>query len=305
MAQSLLALRPWIIPRQTMLTPRQRLKQYLTGGLVTLVISVATYTTAIAAGELMVTPTRVVFEPRTRTAQVTLVNQGNETGNFRISFIRQNMTENGDFVAVAESEAGLYSDPMIRYSPRQVSLPPGQAQVIRLLLRKPANLTGGEYRSHLLFQALPPPASTSVDNVASENIDGISIELIPIVGVSIPVIVRHGELNSTVTLTNPEITLPEDSSGSPALSVEINRRGNSSSYGDIRVMFTPNDGQPLVIAQANSVAIYANMERRVFQLALNIPPGVRLSDGVLDIVYMKSGSGAEPDNIAETSLILN
>ena len=288
-----------------MFTIRQILKQYLTGGLLTIAISVAAYTNVNAAGELMVTPTRVVFEPRTRTAQVTLVNQGSETGNFRISFIRQNMTENGDFVSVAESEAGLYSDPMIRYSPRQVSLPPGQSQVIRLLLRKPGNLADGEYRSHLLFQALPPPASTSVDNVASKNVDGISIELIPIVGVSIPVIVRHGELSSTVSLTNPEIILPEDSSGSPVLSIDINRRGNSSSYGDFRVTFTPNGEQPLVIAQANSVAIYASMEKRVFKLSLNIPPDVQLSDGVLDIVYMKSGSSAEPDNIAETSLIIN
>ena len=83
---------------------------------------------ANAAANLLVTPTRVLFEQRDRTAQVTLVNQGSETGEFRISFIRQNMTESGNFVPVPEGEAGLFSDKIVRFSPRQVKLPPGQSQ---------------------------------------------------------------------------------------------------------------------------------------------------------------------------------
>ena len=40
----------------------------------------------------MVTPTRIVFEGNDRTKQVNLVNNGSETGRFRISFVRRNMT---------------------------------------------------------------------------------------------------------------------------------------------------------------------------------------------------------------------
>ncbi len=253
----------------------------------------------------MVTPTRVVFEPRTRTAQVTLVNQSAETSNFRISFLRQNMTESGDFVAVAESEAGLFSDPMIRFSPRQVSLPPGQSQVIRLLLRKPGELADGEYRSHMLFQALPAPASTSVSKIANNSSEGISIELIPIVGVSIPVIVRHGELSSKVALTNPVISSSDGSTGNSKLSFNINREGSSSAYGDFRATFTPDGGQAVVIAQANSVAVYANINRRRFEMPLIVPAGFELSNGVVDIVFIKSGSDAESGNLAKTSLVIN
>ncbi len=288
-----------------MVTSKQLAGRYTISVLVTLMLFVGVSSKSFAAGELMVTPTRVVFEPRTRSAQVTLVNQGGETSNFRISFIRQNMTESGDFVEVAESEAGLFSDPMIRYSPRQVSLPPGQSQVIRLLLRKPGDLTDGEYRSHMLFQALPSPASTSVGNVAGSSSDGISIELIPIVGVSIPVIVRHGDLNSTVTLTNPEITLSNDPTGSLKISVDINRQGNSSAYGDFRATFNPNEGQPIIIAQANSVAVYANINKRHFEMPITVPTGFQLSNGVIDIVFIKSGSDAESGKMAQTSLVLN
>ena len=102
---------------------------------------------------LLVTPSRVVFEDRTRTAQVTLVNKGSETATYRISFIRQNMTEDGKFVPAEKDESGLYSDTMVRYSPRQITLSPGQSQVVRLMLRKPKNLPDGEYRSHMLLCA--------------------------------------------------------------------------------------------------------------------------------------------------------
>ena len=57
-----------------------------------------------AAANLLVTPTRIVFEERTRTAQVTLMNNGTEQGDFRISFINQNMTDNGRFEIVKAGE---------------------------------------------------------------------------------------------------------------------------------------------------------------------------------------------------------
>jgi hypothetical protein len=258
-----------------------------------------------AAGNLLVTPTRVVFEQRTRSAQVTLVNQGDETGNFRISFIRQNMTENGDFETVSESEAGLFSDPMIRYSPRQVTLPPGQSQVIRLLLRKPGNLDEGEYRSHMLFQALPSAASTSVENAAAGNAEGITIELIPIVGVSIPIIVRHGEMLNAVKLSNATIIPAAESTGKPLISVDIHRDGSSSAYGDLRVTFTPNGGAPVVVAQANSIAVYANINRRQFSMPLSLPVDVNLERGVLDLAFIEAGAEAASGTLATTRLVFN
>ena len=261
---------------------------------------------ARAMGNLMVTPTRVMFEQRTRSAQVTLVNQGSETADFRISFIRQNMLENGDFVPLDEDAEGLFSDPMIRFSPRQVKLPPGQSQVVRLMLRKPRDLADGEYRSHMLFQALPPATSSSVEKIAGDqNQDGITIELIPIVGVSIPVIVRHGDLQSRVELSDARLLPPSGGETVPRLAVNIERSGNRSAYGDIRVTFTPAGGQPLVVAQANSVAVYANLDRRRFQMPLNLPAGYSLANGVLDIAFLAPGTDAATGTLASTRIVLN
>ncbi|HEX2121946.1 MAG TPA: molecular chaperone, partial [Thermoanaerobaculia bacterium] len=55
---------------------------------------------AEAGGELMVHPTRVVFEGNTRTAQLDLINSGTEAMTYRIAVVNRRMSETGDFVAV-------------------------------------------------------------------------------------------------------------------------------------------------------------------------------------------------------------
>ena len=108
-----------------------------------------------AMGQLMVSPTRVVFEGSDRSKQINLVNNGAETARYRISLVRRNMNADGKIVAVDENEPGMYADEMVRFSPRQVTLAPGQSQTVRLMLRKKSGTADGEYRSHMLFQSLP------------------------------------------------------------------------------------------------------------------------------------------------------
>jgi len=281
------------------------MKNFLSKPLVALLLLTGLSSNLQAAGNLMVTPTRIVFEQRDRSAQITLINQSDKTSSYRISFVRQYMTEDGQFLPVEEGEPGLFSDPMIRFSPRQVSLPPGQSQVIRLALRRPADMADGEYRSHMLFQALPEPSSTNVEALTQQKPEGISIELVPIVGISIPVIVRHGELHSAVTLSNARIVSGGQSGSAAKVSVDINRDGNSSAYGDLRVTFTPEGAAPIVIAQANSVAVYANMPNRRFEMPLNLPADLKLENGEVDLAFLKPGANEKSGTLARTLIILN
>lgn len=254
---------------------------------------------ANAGSNLLVTPTRVVFENRTRSAQVTLMNQGDEEGNFRISFVRQDMTEDGKFVPVKEGTAGMFSDEMIRYSPRQVTLAPGQSQVIRLLLRKPRNLEQGEYRSHMLFQALPNPKKSNVKQLTSKQGKGITVELVPIVGISIPVIVRHGNLSSGLSLSEVKVIKEENRRVKNSVSVLMTRSGTGSVYGDFKAIFTPANGKPLVIGQAVGVAVYTPNKTRRFRIPLQIPPNFELSNGQLHITFTESGKSPDSGLMAE------
>ena len=149
---------------------------------------------AQGAGDLVVTPTRVVFEDRTRNAQVTLSNRGAATATFRISLVDMEMTETGEMRQVEGSPQSSAAS-LVRFAPRQIDIAPGAHQVVRLSLRKPADLADGEYRSHMFFRAVPPQSvgrSVADDTALQDN--ELQIQLIPIYGITIPVIVRQGQL---------------------------------------------------------------------------------------------------------------
>ncbi|NQY75279.1 MAG: hypothetical protein HRT90_11070, partial [Candidatus Margulisbacteria bacterium] len=113
---------------------------------------------ANSTGGLVVTPTRIVFEDRDRIKEVYLINQDTQTMRYRINFINLSMQEDGSYQKVSKDgveEQGIYPvGPHIRYSPRQVTLGPGEQQIVRLMARRYGMKTG-EYRSHLFVTPIP------------------------------------------------------------------------------------------------------------------------------------------------------
>lgn len=249
----------------------------------------------------MVSPTRIVFEGNERSKQITLINNGAEEGRFRISFVRRNMTAEGGLKTIEENEPGLYSDEMVRFSPRMVTLAPGQTQTVRLMLRKKKGTADGEYRSHMMFQSLPDPGTTDV-NESSNKEDSFSIKLIPVVGITIPVIVRQGKLNADVSLSEFEIKQSNTVKAQSVLSLTMNREGNKSVYGDFRVYFTPKGGTTMTIGQVNGVAVYTSINSRSLTISLQTPPEFNLSNGELHVVYLQSGKDEVTGLIAESRL---
>ncbi len=261
-------------------------------------------TRAQAAGQLMVSPTRVVFDGNEKTKQVNLINNGAETGRFRISFVRRKMTEDGKFVEIADDEPGMFSDGLVRFSPRQVTLQPGQSQTVRLMLRKKRDMADGEYRSHLLFQSLPDPATSDIGELAGDKDKGLSVQLIPVIGTTIPVIVRQGKLDARVTLSDFQIKQDNTVRASSVLSLRINREGTRSAYGDFRVHFAPRDGAPVIVGQINGVAVYTPRASRTVDIRLQTPSGFNLSNGELHITYLKPGEDEHTGLLAEARLAI-
>ena len=253
---------------------------------------------------LLITPTRVVFEDRIRTSQVTLVNKGTETTTYRISFIRQNMTENGKFVPVEEGEEGLYSDKMVRYSPRQIVLEPNQSQIVRLMLRKPRGLVDGEYRSHMLLQALPKTTRSDISKAVEEGSDDISVEITTVIGVSIPVIVRSGKLSTELSLANARYVKSADPQQKSYVALDMNRVGNKSTYGDFRVTYIGADGQSAIVGNIKGVAVYSPNKLRQFKIPVNVIEGNDYDKGRFHITYFESGKDEATGLIASIDIEL-
>lgn len=264
--------------------------------------SITTSVNVLALGQLMVSPTRVVFEGNERTKQINVINNGAETGRFRISFVRRNMNSEGNIKEIDKDEPGMYSDGMVRFSPRQVTLEPGQSQTVRLLLRKKSGITDGEYRSHMMFQSLPDPAASDISNLAGSQKEKLTISLIPVVGITIPVIVRQGNLDTKISLSDFEIKQGNSVKAQSILSLKINREGTKSAYGDFNVYFTPKNGAPITIGKINGVAVYTSTTSRNLEIKLQMPENFSLSNGELRVVYLEPGKDEKSGLIAESRL---
>lgn len=244
-------------------------------------------TSVQAAGELIVAPTRVVFEGNTRSASVNLVNTSGEVATYRIQFQRKRMLARGGMEVVEEPREGeMFSDRLVRFAPRQVTLQPGQAQTIRLMLRRRPNMKEGEYRSHLLFQAIPKQdASGGIEAFDRDRQQDISINLIPVFGVSIPVIVRHGKTDSSVSVNNLKLLQPPEKGKFKGLALRLDRKGNASVYGDLAVYYTNLNGKKFVVGRINGMAVYTPNSFRDVAVELNQAPDVPILSGELHAIF--------------------
>lgn len=237
-----------------------------------------------AFADLMLHPTRIVFDKNARAAQVQLINNGSKPASYRISLVNRRMTETGQMEpADTAMEGERFADPMLHYSPRQVTLQPGTAQTVRIMLRKPAGLAEGEYRSHLLFDKLPDvEGSASIENRGGG--DGqVGVVIRALVGAAMPVIVRHGNVSANVSLDG--LAFQKDAAGFPKLTLRLQREGSSSVYGDLSVTFTPRGGKPQSVAQIAGISVLTPNRVRQVTLPLQVPAGVALAGGAIEVVY--------------------
>lgn len=270
-------------------------------GLLTLVLCLAA---PLALADLALYPTRIVLEKNQRAAQVELMNNGTTPETYRINLVNRRMGETGEFIALeAPGPGDQFADPLLRYSPKQVTVQPGSSQTVRILVRKPADLAPGEYRSHLQFDRVADTAAaSSIEQSGKPDDKAIGVVITALVGASIPVIVRQGETQVSVTLTDLAL-LPAAGSAGPALGFQINRSGNRSAYGDLTVRFTPNGGKPVELAKAGALAVYVPNPLRRARMALQVPPGMALAGGTLSLSYRERAE-AGGKMMAQASLTL-
>ena len=217
--------------------------------------SVATTAPAQNVGDLLVAPTRLELNGF-RGTEVVLNNIGTDRATYRVSVEFRRMMPDGQLADVDPaqvSETEKLAQQMIAYAPRRVTLEPNQPQSIRVGVRPPPNLPDGEYRVHLLFRAIPDPRPATAAQVAAE---GIAIDLRPIYGVTIPVIVRAGQLAAQAAISDAKLTTDE---GKPAISFELTRTGNRSLYGDVLVV-KPGKSDPVIAVRG--IAVYTEVTRR-------------------------------------------
>jgi hypothetical protein len=108
-------------------------------------------------------------------------------------------------------------------------------------------------------------------------------------------------MDLTTTLNDLKIESKENAN---SLSFTINRKGNCSVYGDIKVDYYPPNGAPFRVAALNGLAVYTTIEKRYVNINLKMLPKMSLNEGTFKILYSARPGNKKQEVFAEAELLL-
>jgi len=250
-----------------------------------------------AAQSVNLTPLRVVLGDRDTGAEVTVFNGGASPETYRIDLAEKRMTETGGIETFSEGNpkpAGWRSAAdMIRFSPRQVTLAPGQSQAVRIAVRIPPGTPTGEYRSHFTVSSVPKDTGQTIEQAAGDrNRNEVRVTLSPVYGIAIPVIVRVGAVSAKAQLVNPHFV--KNDKGGRDLLVEIHRTGDASVYGDL-VIGGRGVSPDKTAGRVRGIAVYPEISVRVARIPVD---GAVKSPGAM-VRYVADSTDPDSPVLAE------
>lgn len=86
--------------------------------------------------------------------------------------------------------------------------------------------------------------------------------MIPVYGVTIPIIVRKGKLQAVAALANPRMGKEEDTA---TFMFDLSRTGTRSIFGDVKIT-RPGASMPLF--EARGIAIYPETPKRIVSIPM-------------------------------------
>ncbi len=223
---------------------------------------------SVIYADIVITPTRVVFEDRDRFASVMLVNPGDKTSTYEMKWRFFKMQETGPaYRAVEESVTDFDLSKYIIFSPKRVSLAPGASQKIRLALRRPAEIPDGDYHVHLGFAPVPD----KIENIAGADVDGATRPAVSVkinVGYTIPVILRSGKVDVSAFIER--ISLSRNRvNGLLRVAVPVRREGGPYSIlGHLIIYHIDENGRQERVGEISNAHIFPEVDRRVFDVQL-------------------------------------
>lgn len=262
------------------------------------------------AQALRITLKRVVFEGPKRAEVITLINNKDVPETYRLGWRNLKMTETDSLVEIKDGEPippGIKpASDMVVFAPRRFTIPPKSSQQIRMMLRMPANLPDGEYRSH--FWVRPEAEVKDIREellekrkAAGKGANGVSVKLLA--GVTMPVIVRKGNLSATAEIQNLNVT---QTPGHIDVSFYLARSGDKSLYGDLDCICNAGSGGEYVLRNSKGNALYTEVNGRQFNLHI-IKPQDKPACQNVTVKYLETDKfmGKEMGLLAQASAPVN
>jgi len=243
--------------------------------------------TVVAQGNLLIYPQRLVLDGKKKVEKLVLSNTGKDSAVYSISFIEYKMNEYGEFQTIQEEEPGLhFASPYVRIYPRIVTLGPNESQILKVQTYNTQELADGEYRSHLYFRAEKEKTALGKESKAKESL--VSVKLEAIFGVSIACIIRKGEDNTAVSIS--DILYSKTKDKEDLLQFKLNRNGNMSAYGDFIISYTTANNKSYEVGSVKGIGVYLPGTVRNMNVKLIEPSNVNFKGGVFKVVFTQNDS---------------
>lgn len=227
-------------------------------------------TSALEAQGVLVAPTSIFIDGRSRSATVLLVNPNDEPAEVELSITYgYTVTDSAGRFSLWTTDKPDSTAPSaaawIRVFPRRVAIEPRAQQLVRLLVSPPAGLADGEYWARLVVLArggkLAVEAATDSGSV---NV-GLAVEVRTI----LPVLYRTGTVRPGAALE----ALAADTTGdSLAVRARLSRTGDAAALGTFKAMLLDSAGTELRRSEL-PVSVYAPIEPRLALPVDSLPPG--------------------------------
>jgi fimbrial chaperone protein len=241
-----------------------------------ILISLALCLSSTTYADMMISPTRVLMDDANPSTMLTLRNPSDGSRSYRLSWQDKRASEGGGYSMIEEGEQWPSAKGMVRHSPRQITVGPGENQTVRFSWRPPADLPNGEYRSHLLLQVIPDISEPTSTINADGPRDGIGIQVFMQMSFSIPVVVRHNTQTPKVSISDIK-AVPSKDTEHMRLAMTFDRVGNASSYGRVVVEMQRNSDSPVEkIGEYKELSIFHELGKRRIAIPLRdayIPKG--------------------------------
>lgn len=257
-------------------------------------------TVTFAQGNLLVTPVRVIFDGQKQKEDLNITNIGSDSAIFIMSFIHHRMNQDGSLTLLQKGDSLTSADKYLRIFPRRIKLGPNESQTVRLQYRKIQGMAEGEYRSHLYFRADKKATPLGLEDKKRDSTK-MAVQITAIFGISIPVIIRNGNLTAQNSISDVALKTLTDSTS--IIKFQINRTGNRSSYGNLKVEYVDKNGSKTVLSNANGVGVYTEISFRAMSMLLKWPATIRQKSGKLKIMYTSSDEEGS-ELLASTEYIL-
>lgn len=212
----------------------------------------------VIAEAILVAPHAVFIDHRSRTGQITLINNGTAPEEVDIApRFGYPVTDSLGNISVPLYDtipAGAHAaTDWIRAFPRRVVVPPGGRQLVRLLATPPTDLADGEYWTRLVVTSRGQ--QVTLDSPDSTIRAGLTLEVRTIIAVTF----RNGDVSTSVRITDLSA---EATSDSLIVWLGVDRGGNAAYLGTAELRLVDANNRT-VDTWSQQLAVYEPLRRRL------------------------------------------